>query len=269
MMKFFLSLTVVLLALPVNVVYGQDRISIRSFDDIFPAMEAPRKEKVFSPEGMVISTERISMMQLIPSETPGLDLSTPVLERRPGFMLEILQVIPYSEKSADLVTIYNALGKIRGLKGRLYHSATKNENIPLFEDATRIESMKKIQAIPDPPFVTALPPDETIYIRLKDTNFGNTYYRADISSNSQGLLYSMTNFKNLTYLLFPVIKENKFIAQLYLEPTADGILIYSIAGADVSDFVASKINVPSAVQKRLEVIIGWVKSGIETAPGRR
>jgi hypothetical protein len=31
-----------------------------------------------------------------------------------------------------------------------------------------------------------------------------------------------------------------------------------VAAAEVSNFVASQIDIPSAIQKRLEVIIGWI-----------
>ena len=76
-----------------------------------------------------------------------------------------------------------------------------------------------------------------------------------------GIRYTMTNFRNMTYLFVPVIREGKFIAQLYLEPVLEGVLIYSVAGADVSDFFASRIHVPSAISKRLEVITEWAADG--------
>jgi hypothetical protein len=38
--------------------------------------------------------------------------------------------------------------------------------------------------------------------------------------------------------------------------------LYSIAGSDVSDFVASKIDMPSAIAKLIEVIISWVVDGV-------
>jgi hypothetical protein len=102
-----------------------------------------------------------------------------------------------------------------------------------------------------------------MYIRLKDANFGNSYYRADISVDQYGLAYSLTNFRNLSYLFIPAIRENKFIAHIYIEPLDEGVLIYSVSGADVSDFVASKIDIPSAIRKRLEVLIGWIGDGIQ------
>jgi hypothetical protein len=58
------------------------------------------------------------------------------------------------------------------------------------------------------------------------------------------------------------MKENTFTALFYVEPVAEGLLVYSAAAAEVSDFVAKQINIPSALRKRLDVIIGWMVDGI-------
>jgi hypothetical protein len=256
MKKFIVSVILfdVFFSLPV---FGQNR----SFKDVYPNMDENRRTQAFSNEGVVVSGKSLAM-QLAPA-TSGLDITSPILNRKPRFLTESLEVIPYN-KNVSLLNIYNALGNIRGLKGRLYHSATKNKDIPLFEDATRVESAKKTTAIPDPPAKTSLPTaPETFYICLKDANFGKTYYRADISITNRAILCTLYNFKALTFMLVPVIKEDKFVAQMYFEPIAEGLLLYSIAGADVSDFAAKQIDVASAVRKRLEVIDQWVIDGIK------
>jgi hypothetical protein len=134
--------------------------------------------------------------------------------------------------------------------------------VPLFEEVTRIESPRKNTPIADPPPASRIPASETIYMRLKDANFGNSFYRGDITLFQRGLRYSLTNNKNISYYFIPVIKEERFTVQLYFEVISEGILIYSLAGADVSDFVSSKIDMPSAINKRLAVIISWVAEGI-------
>jgi hypothetical protein len=35
-------------------------------------------------------------------------------------------------------------------------------------------------------------------------------------------------------------------------------LLYGVAGAEVSGFVAKQVDMPSAITKRLQVITGWV-----------
>jgi hypothetical protein len=152
--------------------------------------------------------------------------------------------------------------RIRDLKGRTYHSFTRNADIALFENATRIKSENSTTQIPDPPAVTSVPASETIYLCLKDSNFGNTYYRADTAKTQQGLRLGLVNFKNINYIFFPVMKKDNFVVQLYFEPLSEGVLVYSIAGVSVSDFAASQVDMPSAISKRLAVIIDWVADGI-------
>jgi hypothetical protein len=238
----------------------------RSLNDIFPDIHGVLRDLVFRPGGLTGAYAASFGLQLKPAPASGIRISAAVLERNPAFFVESLTVVPYGNKPADLLTVYNALGKIRRLKGALYHSSNKNEGVPLFEDATRLESVRRLSPIPDPPDVLVLPHSETIYLRLKDVNFGNSYYRNDIAASSRGLICTLTNFKSLTYGIIPVIKEDKFITRLYIEPLAEGLMIYGIAGVDVSNFIASQIDIPSAIKKRVEVIIGWLIEGV-TANG--
>ena len=240
-----------------NFVFGQTR----SFDSLFPNLSSAYREKVFS--GGLIISEKTKTLRLLPYSGSGIDISSPVMRRNPSYLTESLIVVP-TKRPIGFLEIYNVLGNIQGLRGRLYHSATRDEYIPLFEEATRIVSNTRTTAIPDPRPATSVPASETVFIRLRDINFGNSFYRADITASQRGLLYTLSNFRSLTYLFVPVIREDKFVAQLYFEPINEGVLIYSIAGADVSDFIASRTDIPSAIQKRLEVIIQWVVDGISS-----
>jgi hypothetical protein len=246
----------------------------RSFESIFPGLAPEIRTAVFSQEGYFKSSNRAAGLGIL-NDSPGaaafaLDsrIRDSVLGKGPGFLIEAMRVIPGPPDSVDILAVYNVLGNIRDLKGRLYTSATRQKIIPLFEDASRVESASRTRNIPDPAPASEVPRSETVYIRLKDVNFGNSFYRGDITLDQYGLRYCLSNNKNISYLFVPVIKEEKFTAQLYFEPIQEGVLIYSIAGADVSDFVASRIDMPSAISKRLAVIIGWVADGIARAAGR-
>ena len=241
---------------------------LRAFDDIFPNASEKIREAAFGDSGYVKSSRKSGGFDLIGnSKTSGIAaiVSDTVLEKNPGFIIESISVISGENGRADLLDVYNAIGNIRGLKGRLYNSHTRNQAVPLFENATRIKSEKQTTEIPDPSPAKSVPENEIMYIKLKDVNFGNSYYKGEMTLIQNGLCYSMSNFKSLTYFLFPVIKEGKFIARLYFEPIFEGILIYSIAGADISDFVASKIDMDSAIAKRLAVITSWAADGISGA----
>jgi hypothetical protein len=238
--------------------------SVRSFDELFPKLGETGKREIFSQNGIIRSIARNESLDFIPAPGTGINILDAVLKTNPSYLAESLLVIPYQEKTLDRLDSYNALGKIRDLKGRLYHSHTRNAEVPLFFVSTRIESENKTSPLPDPPPSTKLPVSETVYIRLKDVNFGNSYYRANISADTHGLTYTLTNTRKLSYLLFTVMKEEKFLAVLYMEPLTEGMLIYSMAGADASDFIASKIDIPSAITKRLAVFVGWIRDGLKT-----
>ena len=237
----------------------------RDFDALFPGLTREYREAVFSPGGIILTVEKPEDLRLKPSAPSGIEIVPPPLGGSNACFVESLMVIP-RERGLELLDIYNALGNIRDLKGRLYLSHTRQKYIPLFEEATRIEGPRKTGAIPDPSPRPNLPERESIYIRLKDSNFGNSYYQADISGGPRGIYYRLFNIRSLSYLLFTVIKEEKFTADLYLEPVAEGVLIYGLAAAEAGDFVASKIDIPSAISKRLEVILGWAADNIRAIP---
>jgi len=237
----------------------------RAFNDIFPNTDQDIRHAAFESQGYIKSSQRANGFQIIGnSRNCGLDpqITNNVLLRNPGYLVESILVIPGSPGFVSLLDVYNALGNIQGLSGRLYNSYTRNQEIPLFEDATRIMSERRTTAIPDPSPAGILPETETVYIRLKDANFGNTYYRGEMALIQDGLRYTLSNFRSLNYLFIPVIREGKFIAQLYFEPIYEGLLIYSIAGADIPELFASRIHMDSAISKRLAVITSWAIEGI-------
>jgi hypothetical protein len=241
--------------------FGSFLFSQRSFDEVFPALDGEIRGRAFSPEGYFASYEENYRLL----DAPGLEpqVRSGLGGLKPTVVIECLAVIPYPSSGAmESLDIYNAIRRIRALKGRRYHSHTRGEDVPLFEDATRIAGARRNSALDDPPPRAALPETETIYIRLKDANFGNSFYQADIQKSARGFIYNLANNRDLSYIIFPVIKSGEFIAQFYFEPLAEGVLIYCLSGAKVSDFIASRVDMPSAIQKRLVLIMGWAADGV-------
>jgi len=235
---------------------------LRSFDDIFPNINENIRTSIFTDSGFIRSSQKQSGFEILQSNLDPQIIKI-VLDKNPLYLVESIYVFRSHENNGvSLLTVYNALSNIRGLTGRLYDSATRKQRVPLFEDATRIKGERQTSAIPDPPPATIIPQSETVYIRLRDVNFGNTFYRGEMVLIQNGLCFTLSNFRNMTYLLVPVIKEEKFTARLYFEPIIEGVLIYSVASADISDFFASRVHVESAISKRLAVITEWAVDGI-------
>jgi hypothetical protein len=262
-LKFFilLFLSLFILFLPADI--AAETNSLRSFDELFPSLGGSQKKEAFSEEGIMRSVKKNEALEFLPAPNSGIDLYGTIMKANPTYLAESLLVIPYQNKVFTGLDAYNALGKISDLKGRLYHSSTRDAYVPLFQEATRLENDKSSKAVSDPAPAREMPNTEALFIRLKDVNFGNTYYRTDMSVTPFGLTYKITNTKNITYLLFTVLREDKFNSILYIEPLTDGMLIYSMAGADASDFIANMIDIPSAISKRLLVFISWIRDNLK------
>ena len=258
-MKKLYFITIIYFVISINA-FSQ----LRSFNDIFPSLSTDIRTSCFSENGYVSYNKKASGINLLANTSSGIDpqITNPVLNKNTGYVIETIKVIPMNSSNLTLLDIYNALGNIRGLRGILYNSSTRGRPTPLFEEAVRITSERQTTAIPDPPAATVLPASETIYMRLKDVNFGNTFYRAEVAPIQNGLRYSLTNFRNITYLFVNVIRQEQFIVQLYIEPIREGVLIYCVAGFDISDFASSRIQIESAITKRLGVITGWASNEI-------
>jgi hypothetical protein len=160
--------------------------------------------------------------------------------------------------------VYNALCKIRALQGKEYFSSTRGRRTALFEEASRVTGENNLKKQNDPPPSASFPSDETIFIMVKDVNFGNCYYRAEIKTHDSGIQYSLMNFKNINYLFIPVIKTGNLIIQLYIEPLNEGVLIYGLSCVAAANFADKQVDIPSAIQKRLDLIYEWISDNIKT-----
>ena len=105
-------------------------------------------------------------------------------------------------------------------------------------------------------------------MRLKDSNFGSCYYRADIQKSGMGIHFKLTNFKTINFLFISVIKENDLLLDYYIEPVVGGIAIYGIIGVRAPNFIDKHVNVPSSIMKRINVINNWIIDGLRGYHGR-
>jgi hypothetical protein len=237
---------------------------LRTFNEIFPDISEDIRASAFSSASYARSGQKSAGFALI-GNNRGTALSPQiinfVLNKNPRFLLESIFVIPGTPGTIDILDIYNVLGNIRKINDLNYSNSQKKES-PVLDNVTRIVSEKQTTPVADPLPSKNLPRIEIMYIKLKDMNFGTSYYRSQIMPVQNGLSYTLTNFKNISFLFIPVIKEEKFIAQLYIEPINEGVLFYIIAGADIADFLTSRINIDSAINKRLSVFISWAAAGV-------
>jgi len=230
---------------------------LRSFDALFPGITERQKQRIFTDEGMINSFLRNETPLFVPASNSGINLWPVVMEKIPSQMVEALAVVPYNNRPLSRLDIYNVLQKIRNLSNYTINSKSRG-TIPLFEGSTRIDTPNRNRPIPDPPPALILPSTETIYVRVKDAFFGNTYLRGDFSTSYYGITYRLTNSTTIWYAIFPVMGTEKLAMVIYAEPVAEGLLVYGLAGLDIPMFIATTINLADNINMRVRILMSWL-----------
>jgi hypothetical protein len=240
----------------------------RSFDELFPALSSHIKTQAFTVDGYtncVTSPNDLTITSNIAGDMFTGQFAASIAAGNFSYISENLLVIPHPEERAvTLSDIYNSLQQVRAMTTVKYHSFTRKKWVPLFEEAMRIESSQNQTALPDPDPLAAIPDAETLYIKVKDINLGNTIYRSDLANIGNALLYTITNHKASSLFLVTVIKPEGFVSRICLEPVAEGVLVYCVACIRVSGFVDRMLDMPSALKKRLDVLVEWALTGLQT-----
>jgi len=157
-------------------------------------------------------------------------------------------------------TLGYALGMIGDIKDQTV--PLNGRPVNLFEETTRIAGAQSRRSIPDPPPATALPYSETMYLRFSDAYIGDLFIRGDISISLYGMTYSMTNFTDIRYSLFRIMRAERYSTIIYLEPLKEGLLIYSVSGLYLPSFIAKRINMPWNINSRVTLFINWITDGL-------
>jgi len=232
----------------------------RSLDDIFPGLSEDDKSDVMNGTGIRNAFEKNEPPTLIPAPNSGIDLLSSVMAKRPSHIIEALVVVPYNKRELDMLDIYNALRRIKNIQD--YTITIRDNEYRMFVDTTRVESAQKRKPIPDPPPSDTLPYSETMYLCFIDRSMGDLYLRGDISISLYGITYSMTNFRDVSFSIFKIMRAERFSAILYIEPVKEGILIYSMSGLFLPGFIAQRVNLTSNMNIRITVLLDWITDSL-------
>ncbi|MDR2942662.1 MAG: hypothetical protein LBV17_08755 [Treponema sp.] len=242
-------------------------IEPRSFNDIFPDFSRSQIIRAMNETGLRYAFEKGGSPALIPNPDSGIDLLSGVMAKKPSHVIEALVVVPYKKRELDMLDVYNALGRVKNIKD---HKAYINgREIVIFKDTTRLVSAKNRKPIPDPSPTNTLPYSETMYLLFLDPYLGDLYLRGDVSISLYGLTYSMTNFRDVSYSIFKVMKAERFTAVIYAEPIKEGILIYSVSGLYLPNFIAKRVNLTPNMNRRITVLLNWITEGLRIEEERR
>jgi hypothetical protein len=232
----------------------------RSVDELFPGFSQNQKRLLMSNTGLSYSFEKTGSPTLVPDPDSGIDLLSGVMKRKPSHIIEALVIVPYNERELDLLDIYNALGRIKNIQNQ--QITVNGNNINTFTETTRLESARNRKPVSDPMPADMLPYSEEIYLRLVDKYIGDLYIRGEISVSLYGIKYDMTNFRDVSYFIFRIMKAEQFSAIIYLEPVKEGVLIYSMSGIYLPGFIVSRVNLTPNINRRIRILISWITDGL-------
>jgi hypothetical protein len=232
----------------------------RAFNDVFPGLSLGQKLIVMGNRGIRNSFEKDGSPTLIPSPASGINLLSGVMSKKPSHIIEALIVVPYNKRELDFLDIYNALRKIKNIQNHTI--SIRGNDVKVFKDTTRLESAQRRRPVPDPPRADMLPYSETMYLRFIDQYLGDLYLRGNISISLYGITYSLSNFRDVSFSIFRIMKAESFSAIIYLEPVKEGILIYSMSGIYIPDFIAHRVNLTPNMNNRITVLVNWITEGL-------
>jgi len=237
---------------------------LRSINDIFPSLGENQRAAIFSTEGLRNTFLQHEAPLLVPAAGSGIDILSAAMAKNPTQLVEALIVVPYSGRTLNKLDAYNVIGSIGSLSAHMFFSYAREMYVPLFEESTRLYQGRRNRPIPDPPPATALPSSEIVYLRLRDASFGTTFLRGTLTTGRYGITYFLTNNAAVWFLMFPVMRAERFAAILYLEPVAEGMLVYSVAGIAVPEFIANRMNLGASIDRRVTVFLNWLSHGLRS-----
>jgi len=241
---------------------------IRSFDEIYPNLSPLQRSRVMSDfGGLRAAFEKDETPTLLPDPDAGIDLYSKVMKRNPSHVVEALILVPYMERELDFLDIYNALGMIGEIQNQ--EVIVNNRNINSFEETTRLSNARARRPVPDPLPAETLPYSETIYVRFVDKYIGDLYIREEISFSLYGIIFDMTNFRDVTFSLFSIMKAERFSAIIYIEPVKEGVMIYSMSGIYLPGFLVGRVNLTPNMNRHIRVLLKWIIGGLERESKRQ
>jgi len=244
-----------------DLVFEAPRFEIRSFDAVFPGYSKYDKEDIMDEYGIRSSFDRKGSPSIMPAPNSGISLYDQVMKRKPSHVVEALVVIPYITRELDLLDVYNSLGRITHIKDQILTYAS-GRTLSVFKDTTRLDNSVNRRAVPDPAPSNRLPYSETMYIRFTDTYIGNLFLRGNITQSLYGLTYDLTNFRDVSFSIFKIMKSERISIILYIEPVKEGILIYAMSGFFLPDFILEKLNLTVNINNRITVLLNWIVEGL-------
>jgi hypothetical protein len=156
----------------------------------------------------------------------------------------------------EYAALYNSILAVKSLSGIQYFSRTRNKMHTLYEISEIIDSPDSKKPLPDP-FYSAPQSQLDLYVRQKDTTFGDNIYQCTYYADAKSFIIVQQNLNTVTLGPLPVIGKNNFRSCAAILDAGHYLIVYMVSFVRASFFSGMNQQLSSSVNNRVEALSSW------------
>ncbi|MCC8145138.1 MAG: hypothetical protein LIO93_01590 [Bacteroidales bacterium] len=234
--------------------------------DVLIDLVGEETAKELIAEGSLTCSAKKDSLLLIP-EYPFVRVLTDRLleELHPNLVVETLNLFKKPSgisqgtwTDEEKLALLNGTLSLSKLKGIEYYSKSKGKMRVLYEESVVIDGPESKKEIPDP-VLSLLPDSLTIFVKQKDTTFGENIYRYDYYSTPGALVFVQQNLTSMTYGLLPLVGKNKLRSVVAVVDAGEYLVVYGLSMAKASAPSWMEKRVKESFSNRANAVMKWFR----------
>ncbi|MDR2601294.1 MAG: hypothetical protein LBC53_02415 [Spirochaetaceae bacterium] len=199
-------------------------------------------------------------------------LAEKLVNLKPNVCAEALSLYKKPEgasKSAwtekERAAVYNETLALSSLRGLRYFSRRRGRMHTLYESSAVVEGPSYKAPLPDPEFSTP-PADFSVFVRQKDTKFGDNVYLFNYKTESNAIFFSQTNITIMRIAFIPVISKGNMCSYSVVLDAGDSLLVYAVSLVQAASLPSMFVEQANAsVNNRTAALLEWLSSRLKKA----
>lgn len=206
----------------------------------------------------------------IPDSDSGKALREDFKKTSPNISAEILGRFDYPPRlaaldpKARLSLVYAMAKAFSRLKGAQYYSETWKKRKTLYSESSLVAGPEYDKALPDPGPGTP-PPNESLFVRQKDSSFGYLVLQVDYALEPFGFSMSIRNLRPVYLGPIKAIESECLRTGLILIEKGGCLYVYGLSYAKTKALPLGESSVLRSVQHRLDAIMEWFGASLNGA----
>jgi hypothetical protein len=158
--------------------------------------------------------------------------------------------------ASERTELFNGILSLSTLKGIEYFSKSRNRMRILYETSSVIDGPETKKPLADP--VYGNPPAElNVFVRLKDSTFGDNVYKFTYYSSESSFIVSQENITAVSYGPVPLVDKNKFRSVVAVFDCGPYLLVYAASLARASMVPGMKQRAGESISNKAAAVLSW------------